>query len=91
MKRLAITALMGTAALALAACSEETQDNAEVTAKRAAADAAANAEVIGNELREGAVVAADGVAKGAANLSDELAEDDAQDPDPGDGQLDGAD
>ena len=91
MKRLTITALLGTAALALAGCSENTQDNAEVLAERAAADTAANAEVIGNELREGAIVAADGISEGAANLSDELAEDDAQDTDPGDGELDDTD
>ena len=89
-KLLAVT--LAIPALTLAgACSEQTQDNAETMAERAAADTEANAEVIGNEIREGAIVAADGVSKGAAELSDELAERDAADPDDGDGQLDGTD
>ncbi|SMQ69470.1 hypothetical protein SAMN06297468_1658 [Altererythrobacter xiamenensis] len=89
--RLVISLLTGAMALSLAACSQETQDNAEVAAERAAADAEANAEVVGNELREGAIVAADEISEGAANLKDNLEEADAADADPGDGDLDGTD
>ncbi len=78
-------------AVMMAGCSEETQSNAETTAERAAADTAANAEVVGNELREGAIVAADEVSEGASELRDELAENDTTDPNEGDGELDGTD
>ena len=77
-------------ALVLAACSAETTENAEETLERAAADTEANAEVVGNEIREGAIVAADNVAEGAENLSEELSERDAADQNEGDGELDGA-
>ena len=76
-------------ALVLAACSAETTENAEETLERAAADTEANAEVVGNEIREGAIVAADNVAEGAENLSEELSERDAANADDGDGELDG--
>tara|TARA_B100001057_G_C22488417_1_gene809221 strand:- start:184 stop:462 length:279 start_codon:yes stop_codon:yes gene_type:complete len=88
---LAAVLITAPAALLLAACSDQTEENAQVMAERAAADAEANAEVIGNELREGAIVAADEVSEGAAELRADLAEADASDPDPGDGELDGTD
>ena len=59
--------------------------------ERAAADAADNAEVVGEELRKGAIVAADKVSEGAASLRDDLTEGEASDTDPSDGQLDGTD
>lgn len=80
-----------TTSFALAACSEQTQSDAELAAERAAADTAANAEVVGNELREGAIVAADEISDGAAQLSDDLAAQDAADANDGDGELDGTD
>ena len=89
--RLVTSLLTGAFALFLAACSQETQDNAEVAAERAAADTEANAEVVGNELREGAIVAAVEISEGAANLKENLEEADAADPDSGDGELDGTD
>ncbi|WP_340587460.1 hypothetical protein [Erythrobacter alti] len=78
-------------AMFVSGCSEETQERAQATAEGAAADTAANAEVIGEELREGAIVAADEVSEGAAELRDELAENEANDTDPSDNELDGTD
>ncbi len=85
------TALAATALLVLAACSEQTQENAGETFDRAAADTEENAEVVENAVREGAIVAADGVGKGADQLSDALNGDERVDPDQGDGALDGTD
>ncbi|WP_066558578.1 hypothetical protein [Croceicoccus bisphenolivorans] len=87
-----LTALLATASMfGAAACSEETQDNAAVMADRAAADAAANAEVAENAVREGAIVAADKVSEGADKLEAKLEQDERTDPDQGDGKLDGTD
>lgn len=91
MKRPILLAALVASAVGLAACSEQTESNAEEMAQRAAADTEENAEVVGNELREGAIVAADELSEGAAELSEDLAREDAADPDPGDGELDGAD
>ncbi len=84
-------ALVATAVLVLAACSEQTQENAGETFDRAVADTEENAEVVENAVRDGAIVAADGVSKGADQLSDALNEDERIDPDQGDGALDGTD
>ena len=89
--RLALVSLSAITALALSACSENTQDNAETMAERAAADTAANAEVVENTVREGTIEAADAVTEGAQNLKAELQQDEIDDPDQGDGQLDGTD
>ena len=89
--RLALATLSTVAALALSACSENTQDNAETMAERAAADTAANAEVVENTVREGTIEAADAVTQGAQNLKAELEQDEVDDPDQGDGALDGTD
>ena len=89
--RLALATLSTVAALALSACSENTQDNAETMAERAAADTAANAEVVENTVREGTIEAADAVTEGAQNLKAELEQDEVDDPDQGDGSLDGTD
>ena len=85
--------LAGAASLLVlaAACSEETQSNAQDTLERAAADTEANAEVVENAVREGTMDAAEGIKQGADNLQAELAEDEATDPDQGDGALDGTD
>lgn len=74
-----------------AACSQETQENAQTTLERAAADTKANAEVVENAVREGSMEAAEGISEGADNLAENLAEDEATDPDQGDGALDGTD
>ena len=89
--RIALASLSAVTALALSACSENTQDNAETMAERAAADTAANAEVVENTVREGTIEAADAVTQGAQNLKAELQQDEIDDPDQGDGQLDGTD
>ena len=89
--RLALATLSTVAALALSACSENTQDNAETMAERAAADTAANAEVVEDTVREGTIEAADAVTQGAQNLKAELEQDEVDDPDQGDGALDGTD
>ena len=89
--RHALATLSAVAALTLSACSENTQDNAEIMAERAAADTAANAEVVENTVREGTIEAADAVTQGAQNLKAELQQDEVDDPDQGDGQLDGTD
>lgn len=75
----------------LSGCSESTEDNAEVLAERAAADAEANFETAKDAVRVGTAKAADAVSEGAENLSEELKEDHATDPEHGDGQLDGTD
>ena len=89
--RLALATLFAVATLALSACSENTQDNAETMAERAAADTAANAEVVENTVREGTIEAADAVTQGAQDLKAELEQDEVDDPDQGDNALDGTD
>lgn len=79
MKRL----LIATAAAAtLAACSEQTQDDAARTADLAGDDLEANAEVVGEALEDGAKNAAGAVAEGAANLEREIEEGDTETPGP---------
>ena len=68
------------AALAVAGCSEKTQDAAQTTAERAAADAKVNAEVVGEQLREGTAKAAGEVSEGAAALQERLDEDGERQP-----------
>ncbi|MGB3754682.1 MAG: hypothetical protein WA954_12405 [Parerythrobacter sp.] len=85
------TVLAAAALFALAACSEQTQDNTAETLDRAIADTEENAEVVENAVREGAIDAADSVSDGAEALSQELSEDERVDPDQGDGILDGTD
>lgn len=91
MRKIATGIIVAATALGLAACSEQTQEKAALTAERAAADTEENAEVVGNELREGAIVAADEISEGAADLRETLEADDAADTYEGDGQLDGTD
>ncbi|MBH5321074.1 hypothetical protein [Aurantiacibacter sediminis] len=66
----------------LAACSEQTENDAARTADMAAEDAAANAEVAGEAIEEGAIDASEAVAEGASNLADELREGDEEEPGP---------
>ncbi|AKM10908.1 hypothetical protein [Croceicoccus naphthovorans] len=71
-------------ALGLSACSEQTEQDASEMVDRAAADAADNAEVVENEVREATIDVAD-------KVSAELKQDEQTDPDQGDGALDGTD
>ena len=92
--RIAVIATLLTASVAsfgLAACSEQTQDDAQILADKAAADTRDNLEVIENSVREGTIVAADKVSEGADDLKAELAEDELTDEQQGDGALDGTD
>ena len=70
------------AALTLAACSQETQDNAALTAERAAEDAEANLDVIGEEIEDGAAAAAENVSEGAARLGENIRAGDEEEPGP---------
>ncbi|MBX7458389.1 hypothetical protein K3152_09040 [Qipengyuania sp. 1NDH17] len=79
MKRL----LIATAAAAtLAACSQETQDDAARTAELAGDDIEANAAVVGEAIEDGAKKAAGAVSEGAANLEREIEEGDKETPGP---------
>lgn len=90
--RKTLTALLAaTTMLGLAACSEQTEDNAKIMADRAADDAKANAEVVENAAREGGIVAADKLSKAADKVQAELRKDEMTDPNQGDGKLNGTD
>ena len=84
MKR-AVTAIMlafSTTAFGLAACSENTQQDAAEAANLAAEDAEANAEVVGEVLEEGAKDATAAISEGAADLNQRLEEGDEEEPGP---------
>ena len=66
----------------LAACSQETEQNASEMVERAAQDTEANLDVVGEVIEEGAIDAADSVSKGAANLRDNLEAGDEEEPGP---------
>ena len=68
--------------LPLAACSEQTQQDAARTADLAEDDAQANLEVAGEVIEEGAKDAAGAVSRGAADLQDRLEEGDTEEPGP---------
>lgn len=90
--RKTLTALLAaTTMLGLAACSEQTEDNAKIMADRAAEDAKANAEVVENAAREGGIVAAGKLSEAADKMQAELQKDEKTDPDQGDGKLNGTD
>ena len=69
-------------ALSLAACSEQTQQDAARTADLAEDDAQANLEVAGEAIEEGAIEAAGEISEGAANLQDRLERGDTEEPGP---------
>ena len=77
-----LIAALALAALPLAACSEDTQADAERTAELAGDDIEANAAVVGEVLEDGAKKAAGAVAEGAANLEQEIEEGDTETPGP---------
>ena len=87
---IAVLAALGAVSLGLAACSEQTQEDGEAFVEGAAADTAANAEVVQEKVEDAAIVASDKVSKGAANMRDEMAEDEATEPQT-DEELDGTD
>ena len=74
---IAVLAALGAASLGLAACSEQTQKDGEAFVEGAAADTAANAEVVQEKVEDAAIVASDKVSEGAADMRDEMAEDEA--------------
>ncbi|NCP20338.1 MAG: hypothetical protein GW855_14435 [Erythrobacter sp.] len=81
---------LGAASLGLSACSEQTQQDGEAFVEGAAEDTAANAEVVQEKVEDAAIVASDKVSEGAADLRDEMAKDEASEPQT-DEQLDGTD
>ncbi|QZD88758.1 entericidin EcnAB [Qipengyuania aurantiaca] len=81
MKRIVTTAI-ALATLSLAACSQETQDDAARTADLAGDDIEANAAVVGEVLEDGAKKAAGAVSEGAANLERNIEEGDTETPGP---------
>ncbi|GMM92207.1 hypothetical protein [Qipengyuania sp. MTN3-11] len=68
--------------LCLAACSQQTQEDAARTIDLAEDDAAANLEVAGEVIEEGAIEAAGEVSEGAARLQEELERGDTEEPGP---------
>ncbi|MBX7532595.1 hypothetical protein K3165_06650 [Qipengyuania sp. 1XM1-15A] len=66
----------------LAACSQETQEDAARTAELAGDDIEANAAVVGEVIEEGAKDAAGAVSEGAANLEQHIEEGDKESPGP---------
>ncbi|MBX7539696.1 hypothetical protein [Qipengyuania sphaerica] len=81
MKR-TITTAIALATLPLAACSEQTQDDAARTADLAGDDIEANAQVVGEVLEDGTKKAAGAVAEGAADLQQHIEENDNETPGP---------
>ena len=84
MKTAIVSALLtaSVASFGLAACSEDTQNDAALTAERAGEDIEANAQVAGEVIEEGAIDASEAVAEGAANLAEDLREGDEEEPGP---------
>ena len=82
MKRQILITFAALSLPALAACSQETQDDASRTADLAGDDIEANAAVVGEVLEEGAKDAAGAVADGAAKLEQEIEEGDTETPGP---------
>ncbi|MBA4764938.1 MAG: entericidin EcnAB [Erythrobacter sp.] len=82
MKRMIATSLAAATLLGLAACSDQTQEDAARTADLAGDDIEANAEVAGEVLEQGAKEAAGAVAEGASNLERHIEENDTETPGP---------
>ena len=82
MRRLLTFTLATTALAGLAACSQETQEDAARTADRAGEDIEANAEVVGEAIQDGAKKAAGAVSEGAADLEQSIEASDQEEPGP---------
>ena len=82
MKRLFIATAAAATLAGLAACSEQTQEDASRTADLAGDDIEANAAVVGEALEDGAKKAAGAVSEGAANLEQRIEEGDKETPGP---------
>ena len=82
MNRPALISLAALSLCGLAACSEQTQDDAARTADLAGDDIEANAQVVGEVLEDGAKAAAGAVAEGAADLEQQIEEGDERTPGP---------
>lgn len=82
MKRLIATTFAVVTLAGLAACSEQTQQDASRTADLAGDDIEANAQVAGEVIEEGAKEAAGAVAEGASNLESHIEENDNETPGP---------
>ena len=76
------TAATLAALIGLAACSQETQEDAARTADLAGDDIEANAAVVGEVIEDGAKDAAGAVAQGAENLQRNIEEGDEETPGP---------
>ena len=81
MKRSFATALIAVSAVALGACSEQTQSDASQTAELAGDDIEANAAVVGEVIEEGAKNAAGAISEGASNIESHIEENDKTAPD----------
>lgn len=77
-----LLASLAFATFTLAACSEQTQEDAARTADLAGDDIEANANVVGEALEDGAKNAAGAVSEGAANLERNIEEGDTETPGP---------
>lgn len=82
MNRLTLATATALMLSSLAACSQETQDDAARTADLAGDDIEANAAVVGEALEDGAKDAAGAVSEGAANLERNIEEGDTETPGP---------
>ena len=82
MKRILTAAIALAAVSGVAACSEQTQQDAAETADLAGDDIEANAAVVGEAIEDGAKTAAGAVAEGAANLEQRIEAGDKETPGP---------
>lgn len=82
MKRALSIALLAGASFGIAACSQETQDDAARTADLAADDIEANAAVVGEVIQDGAKEAAGAISDGAAGLERSIEASDDAEPGP---------
>ena len=71
-----------TTSFGLAACSQQTQEDAEAAFETAADDTEANAAVVGEAIEDGAIKASEEISEGAAALAEDLREGDEEEPGP---------
>lgn len=82
MTRTLAALLLPACALAMSACSEQTQADAETAAELAAEDAKANLDVAGEVIEEGTADAAGAISEGAADLQQHIEANDKEEPGP---------